>query len=110
MTYHRLPPFIYTKNHFFQRQKISFSSLVASIGQQVLTKRSTPVDQNVRYDKVMSQLSLAIFVTPRTHLVAQKSPIYEKDSENGRILATPSRFYQKRVKMVDFVLTFFFIC
>ena len=62
---------------------------MAGKGQQVLTKRSTHVDQNIRSDKVMSQLSLAIFVTPRTHLVAQKSLIYQKKSENGRILATP---------------------
>ena len=42
----------------------------------VLTKRSTGVDQNLKFDKVMSQLSVAIFIFLRTHLVAQKSLIY----------------------------------
>ena len=73
-----------------------FSALMANVGQQVLTKRSTHVDQNIRSDKVMSQLSLAIFVTPRTHLVAQKSLIYQKKSENGRILATPPHMSETR--------------
>ena len=44
----------------------------------MLTKRSTYVDQNIRSDKVVSQLSVTIFVTPRTYLVAQKSIIYKK--------------------------------
>ena len=110
MTYYHLPPFIYTKNHFFQSHKMSFSALVASIGQQVLTKRSTHVDQNVRSDKVMSQLSLAIFVTSRTHLVVQKSLIYEKSPKMDESMQPTRYFIKKRVKMVDFVLTFFFIC
>ena len=81
MTYYHLQPFIYTKNHFFQCHKMSFSALMASIGQQVLTKRSTHVDQNIRSDKVMSQLSITIFVAPRTHLVAQKTLISSKKSK-----------------------------
>ena len=108
MTYYHLPPFIYTKNHFFQSHKMSFSALVASIGQQVLTKRSTNVDQNVRSDKVMSQLFLAIFVTFRTHLVVQKSLIYEKSPKMDESMQPTRYFIKKRVKMVDFVLTFFF--
>ena len=96
MTYYLLPPFIYTKNHFFQSHKMSFSALMASKGQQVLTKKSTCVDQNIRSDKVMSQLSLATFVTSRTHLVVQKSPIYQKKSENGEILAHPPHFSETR--------------
>ena len=52
MTYYHLQPFIYTKNHFFQCHKMSFSAAMASIGQQVLTKRSTHVDQNNRSDKI----------------------------------------------------------
>ena len=42
---------------------------------EVLTKRSTLVDQNVRSCRRRSQLSVAIFIAPRTHLVAQKSLI-----------------------------------
>jgi hypothetical protein len=47
----------------------------------VLTKRSTSVDQNFRSDNIYSQLSVAIFMTSRTHLGAQKSFIYWKKSE-----------------------------
>ena len=39
---------------------------------EVLTKRSTLVDQNLNSYRVRSQLSVAIFMAPRTHLVAQK--------------------------------------
>ena len=43
---------------------------------QVLTKRSTAVDQNLTSDKGMSQLSVAIFIAPQTHFWAQESLIY----------------------------------
>ena len=70
---------------------------MANVGQQVLTERSTHVDQNIRSDKVMSQLSLTIFMTPRTHLVAQKSIIYQKTSEKGEILATPPTLAERAI-------------
>ncbi len=38
----------------------------------LLTRRSTGVDQNVKSDKVMSELSVTSFIFLRTHLVAQK--------------------------------------
>ena len=56
---------------------------MADRGQHMLTKRSTYVDQNIRSDKVVSQLSVTIFVTPRTYLVAQKSIIYQKKVEKS---------------------------
>ena len=47
----------------------------------MLPKRSTPVDQNLGSESIHSQLSVAIFRTPRDHLVAQKTLIYEKLSK-----------------------------
>ena len=107
MTYYHLPPFIYTKKHFFQSHKMSFLAIVASIGQQVLTKSSTHVDQNVRSDKAISQLSLAIFLIPKTHLVAQKSLMHENTPKMDESSQPTPYFIEKRVEMVDFALTFF---
>ena len=57
-----------------------FYTYVAKIGNSVLTKRSTPVDQNFRSCKGVSKLSLATFIAPQTHFWAQESLIYEKMS------------------------------
>ena len=51
----------------------------AQKGNWLLTKRSTGVDQNFRSWKVMSQLSVAIFIAPRTHFPAQESIISLKN-------------------------------
>ena len=50
---------------------------------KVLTKRSTLVDQNIRSCKGRSQLSVAIFMTSRNRLVAQKLFIFLKTSQKG---------------------------
>ena len=50
-----------------------FHTYVVHKALKVLTKRSTLVDQNFRSYRGRSQLSVAIFITPRTLLVAQKS-------------------------------------
>ena len=40
---------------------------------ELLTKRLTIIDKNMKSDKVMSQLSVAILIVLRTHMIAQKS-------------------------------------
>ena len=60
----------------------------------MLTKRSTSVDQNFGSDKVMSQLSITIFVVPRTHLVAQKTLISSKKSKKPVNPGHPPPVYQ----------------
>ena len=62
----------------------------------MLTKRSTHVDQNMRSDKVVSQLSITIFVAPRTHLVAQKSLISSKKSKKSTNPCRPPPCLPKR--------------
>ena len=63
------------KTTFSELPKCHFSAPRASTGQQVLTKWSTHVDQNIRSDQVVSQLSVTIFMGSRTLLVVQKSLI-----------------------------------
>ena len=55
----------------------------------MLPKRSTPVDQNLESKSTHSQLSVAIFIARRIHLVPQKSVIYEKKSKNYRTHKQP---------------------
>ena len=50
----------------------------------MLPKRSTPVDQTLESESIHSQLSVAIFIAPRTHLGAQKCSMYEKKAKNGK--------------------------
>ena len=65
----------------FSHVKIAiFYTYMAKIGNSVLTKRSTPVDQNFRSYKGVSKLSLAIFIALQTHFSAQEPLIYEKMS------------------------------
>ena len=61
--------------------KAVFSKFCGPKGNWVLTKRSTLVDQNIRSYKGRSQLSVDIFIAPRTHFPAQKSFIYKKMSK-----------------------------
>ena len=69
IAYYDLQSFIYTKNHFCQlfsrSKKVLFSALLSNVGQQVLPKRSTLVDQILASDKAMSQLSIDIFIASR---------------------------------------------
>ena len=46
----------------------------------MLTK--TPVDQNMRPDGTHSNLSVSIFIAPKTHLGSQKCSAYEKIAKN----------------------------
>ena len=77
---------MYSHPHHFISLKTHFSTIAHSAFPNythlwcclVLPKRSTSVDQNFRSDKTYSQLSVAIFIAPRTHLGAQKSFICEK--------------------------------
>ena len=50
----------------------------------MLSKWSAPVDQNLGSESRHSQLSVAIFIAPRTHLGAQKCFTYQKKCKNGR--------------------------
>ena len=57
---------LYTwKTTFPKVVRRQFSPLLSREGQQVLTKRSTSVDQNLESDKGMSQLSVDIFIASR---------------------------------------------
>ena len=79
--YTPLEPCIYIrKTHFPYVKMPIFYTYVAKIGNSVLTKRSTLVDQNFRSCKGVSKLSLATFIAPQTHFWAQESLIYEKMS------------------------------
>ena len=52
-----------------------FFTLFKSKGIDMLTKKSTNVDQNFKSNKEVTQLFVAIFIILRTHPVAQKSLI-----------------------------------
>ena len=67
-----VPPLIYFKNAFFRNRQYPVSTCTVTEGTDMLTKRSTCVDQNFLSETMRSQLSVAIFMTPRTHLGAQK--------------------------------------
>ena len=74
IAYYCLPAFVDTKNHFSQGQEMPTFSLteLSNRGQQVLPKKSTYVDQNLRSKSTHSQLSVAIFIASRIHLGAEK--------------------------------------
>ena len=79
ITYIHLWPCRYTKNAFSYVKIAVFHTYVAKIGNSVLTKRSTFVDQNFKSCKGVPKLSLAIFIAVQTHFRAQKSLIYCKN-------------------------------
>ena len=56
-----------------------FDMYIVNKAFEVLTKRSTLVDQNFRSYRGRSQLSVAIFMALRTHMGAQKLFIYKKN-------------------------------
>ena len=65
---------LYTRKTTFPKaSKREFSPLLSKEGQQVLTKRSTSVDQNLESDRGMSQFSVAIFIVSRIYLEAEKA-------------------------------------
>jgi hypothetical protein len=66
---------------FLHNSLLEILSLTGWIGQQLLTKKSTHVDQNFKSDKAWSQLSVDIFIAPGDHLGAQKSLFYQKKSK-----------------------------
>ena len=72
-----LQHFIYTKTHFCTTGHIRFLHVCGTQGVQ-------SVDQNIRSFKGRSQLSVAIFMASRNHLVALKSSIYKKTSLFGQ--------------------------
>ena len=82
-------------------------SYVAHRGNSVLTKRSTHVDQNFKSSKGMSQLSVAIFIAPRTHFWAQKSLFLSKKSEKRTNINIPYVDSAQRCSLKDWVQTYF---
>ena len=67
----------------------------------MLTKRSTHVDQNFTSSKGMSQLSVAIFIAPRTHLRAQKSLFLSKKSEKRTNINIPYVDSAQRCSLIE---------
>ena len=74
-------PLIYRKSYFSRNRFFSLSTYVVTEGTDMLTKRSTPVDQNLESESMDSKLSVAIFVASRTHLRTQECSVYEKKSK-----------------------------
>ena len=70
------------KYAFLQNQDLAFLTYIVIEGVDMLTKRSTLVDQILRSESIDSKLSLAIFIASRTFLGAQECLIYEKKSKN----------------------------
>ena len=66
------------KYAFSQNQVLAFLTYIVIGGVDMLTKRSTSVDQNLGSESIPSKLSVAIFTALRTHLGARKSLIYKK--------------------------------
>ena len=62
----------YQKRIFSKNQLEAFYKYTIPEGVDVLTKRSTHVDQILGSESTHSKLSVAIFTTFRTHLEAQK--------------------------------------
>ena len=79
-----VPPLICFKNPFFRNRPYPVFTCTVTEGADMLTKRSTGVDQNFLSESMDSQLSVAIFMTPRTHLGAQECSICEKKVEKLR--------------------------
>ena len=64
--------FIYFDYYFSQSGYKAFYSCTIPKGIDMLPKRSTPVDQTLGSKSIHSQLSVAIFITSRNLLGAQK--------------------------------------
>ena len=78
-------PLLYAgKSLFPEIHKAHFLTCTITESIDMLTKRSTHVDQIFRSQSIHSQLSVAIFIAPRTHLGAQKCSMYEKKAKNGK--------------------------
>ncbi len=82
MPFWDIPPLIYLKTQFFRNRQCPVSTCTVTEGTDMLTKRSTGVDQNFLSESMHSQLSVAIFRAPRSPLGAQKCSIYEKSAKN----------------------------
>ena len=65
-----------SKNTFSRApKKWHFSTYAIYKGTGMLPKRSTPVDQNLGFESIHSQLSIAIFRASRAQVVAQNDSI-----------------------------------
>ena len=59
------------KKHVFSKNQLeAFCKYTVSGGVDMLTKRSTPVDQIFGSESICSKLSVAIFIASRNHLEA----------------------------------------
>ena len=74
MKFH-LAHFMYFDYYFSQNGCKGFYSNEIERSIDMLPKRSTPVDQNLVYESIHSQLYVAIFIASRNLLVAQESLI-----------------------------------
>ena len=74
---------------FSQNQVLAFLTYIVIEGVDMLTKRSTSVDQNLGSESIPSKLSVAIFVASRTLLGTQECLIYQKKSKKGTTRADP---------------------
>ena len=72
----------YQKYSLSPNQDLAFVTYIAKEGFDMLTKRSTPADQNLKSESIDSKLSVAIFVALRTQLATQECCVYEKKSKN----------------------------
>ena len=69
----------YQKHVFLKKWTDAICIYTVTEGVDMLTKRSTPVDQILESESIDSKLSIAIFTALRTHLGAQKSSVYAKN-------------------------------
>ena len=74
-------PLIYRISYFSRNRFFSLSAYEVTEGTDMLTKRSTPVDQNLESESMDSKLSVAIFAASRTHLRTQECCVYQKKVE-----------------------------
>ena len=70
---------------FLQNQDLAFLTYIVIEVANMLTKRSTLVDQILRSESMDCKLSVAIFMASRTHLATRECGIYEKKSKNYQI-------------------------
>ena len=83
-----VPPLIYFKTAFLRNRQYPILTCTVTEGNYMLTKRSTGVDQNFLSKSIHFQLSVAIFMTPRTHLGPQECAIREKSPKNTKSIPT----------------------
>ena len=65
-------PYKYQKYAFSKKWMYAIFKYRVPKGVDMLTKRSTPVDQNLGSEIISPKLSVAMFIASRTHLEAQK--------------------------------------